>query len=60
MDIRRRDPIPDEEVLDIFKKNHAKEVKEAKSEAEATELWKARKSAYAVLARIKTHLSSKT
>ena len=42
-------------VLDIFRKNHAREVKEAKSETEATELWKARKSAYAVLARIKTH-----
>jgi glycolate oxidase len=42
-------------ILDIFRKNHAQEVKEAKSEAEVTELWKARKSAYAVLARIKTH-----
>lgn len=42
-------------VLDIFRKNHAREVKEAQSETEVTELWKARKSAYAVLARIKTH-----
>jgi len=42
-------------ILEIFRKNHAQEVKEAKSEAEVTELWKARKSAYAVLARIKTH-----
>jgi len=42
-------------ILNIFRKNHAQEVKEAKSEAEVTELWKARKSAYAVLARIKTH-----
>jgi len=42
-------------ILDVFRKNHAQEVKEAKSEAEVTELWKARKSAYAVLARIKTH-----
>ena len=42
-------------ILDTFRKNHAQEVKEAKSEAEVTELWKARKSAYAVLARIKTH-----
>ena len=42
-------------VLEIFKKNHAKEMKEAESESEAAELWKARKSAYAVLARIKTH-----
>jgi glycolate oxidase len=42
-------------ILDIFRKSQAKEVKEAKSEAEVTELWKARKSAYAVLARIMTH-----
>jgi glycolate oxidase len=42
-------------VLEIFKRNHAREVKEAGSEIEAAELWKARKSAYAVLARIKTH-----
>jgi len=42
-------------ILDTFRKNHAQEIKEAKSEAEVTELWKARKSAYAVLARIKTH-----
>jgi glycolate oxidase len=42
-------------VLEIFRKNHAREVKEAESEAEVAELWKARKSAYAVLARIKTH-----
>jgi glycolate oxidase len=42
-------------ILEIFRKSHAREVKEAKSETEVTELWKARKSAYAVLARIKTH-----
>ena len=42
-------------VLEIFKRNHAREIKEAESESEAAELWKARKSAYAVLARIKTH-----
>jgi glycolate oxidase len=42
-------------VLDIFKRNNAGHVKEAKSESEVAELWKARKSAYAVLARIKTH-----
>jgi glycolate oxidase len=41
--------------LEIFKKNHAREVKEAGSGSEAADLWKARKSAYAVLARIKTH-----
>lgn len=42
-------------ILEIFKKNHAGEVKEARSAIEAAGLWKARKSAYAVLARIKTH-----
>ena len=43
------------EILAIFRRNRAKEVKEAKDAEEAAELWKARKSAYAVLARIKTH-----
>ncbi|RJR28883.1 MAG: FAD-binding protein [Desulfobacteraceae bacterium] len=42
-------------VLEIFRKNRAREVKEASTGEEAAELWKARKSAYAVLARIKTH-----
>ena len=42
-------------VLEIFRKNHATQAKEAGSEAESADLWKARKSAYAVLARIKTH-----
>jgi glycolate oxidase len=42
-------------ILEIFRKNGAKQVKEAKTSEEAAELWKARKSAYAVLARIKTH-----
>ena len=42
-------------VMEVFSKNNPREVKEAKSEQEAVELWKARKSAYAVLARIKTH-----
>ena len=42
-------------VIDVFHKNNAKEVKEAKSADEAAELWKARKSAYGVLARIKTN-----
>jgi glycolate oxidase len=41
--------------IEIFKKNNAHEVKKAETEEEAAELWKARKSAYAVLARIKTH-----
>ena len=42
-------------ILQIFKKNNPREVKEAGSKEEAVELWKARKSAYAVLARIMTH-----
>jgi glycolate oxidase len=42
-------------IIEVFRKNNPGEVKEAGSEAEAAELWKARKSAYAVLARIKTH-----
>ncbi len=44
-----------EKVLEVFRKNNAREVKKAGSEEEAVDLWKARKSAYAVLARIKTH-----
>lgn len=42
-------------IIDVFKKNNPQGVKEARSEGEALELWEARKSAYAVLARIKTH-----
>jgi glycolate oxidase len=42
-------------VMDVFRENKAKEIKQAASEQEAVELWEARKSAYAVLARIKTH-----
>ncbi len=42
-------------VIDVFHKNNAKEVKKAKSANEAAELWQARKSAYGVLARIKTN-----
>jgi glycolate oxidase len=44
-----------QKVIDVFNRNNPKEVKQATSEDEAAELWKARKSAYAVLARIKTH-----
>jgi glycolate oxidase len=44
-----------QKIVAVFKKNNPTEVKRAKSEQEALELWKARKSAYAVLARIKTH-----
>jgi len=42
-------------VIDVFHKNNAKTVKQAKSADEAAELWQARKSAYGVLARIKTN-----
>lgn len=42
-------------VTEVFAGNNALEVKQAKSDEEAVNLWKARKSAYAVLARIKTH-----
>ena len=42
-------------VLEVFEKNSPQEVKQAKDAAEAADLWKARKSAYAVLARIQTH-----
>ena len=44
-----------EKIVEVFKKNHPKAIKKARSEGEADELWEARKSAYAVLARIKTH-----
>lgn len=44
-----------QKVIEVFQRNNAKEVKQATSEEDAVELWKARKSAYAVLARIKTH-----
>lgn len=44
-----------QKILRVFRDNRAKEVKEAKTDEEAALLWKARKSAYAVLARIKTH-----
>jgi len=42
-------------VTDVFQRNRPKQVTLAGSEQEAADLWKARKSAYAVLARIKTH-----
>jgi glycolate oxidase len=44
-----------QKVVDVFVENKAREIKQAKTEAEAVELWAARKSAYGVLARIKTH-----
>jgi glycolate oxidase len=42
-------------VIKVFKKNNADDIKQAKAKKEAEKLWTARKSAYAVLARIKTH-----
>jgi glycolate oxidase len=42
-------------IIDNFKKNNPKEVMRASSDQEAEELWEARKSAYGVLSRIKTH-----
>jgi glycolate oxidase len=42
-------------VIAVFNANNPLEVKQAKSKEEAMDLWKARKSAYAVLARIQTH-----
>lgn len=42
-------------VIGVFEKNNPREIKQAKTRQEADELWQARKSAYAVLARIKTH-----
>ncbi len=42
-----------ERVVGQFKANNALEVKQAESAAQAAELWKARKSCYAVLARLR-------
>ncbi|HMD72113.1 MAG TPA: FAD-linked oxidase C-terminal domain-containing protein [Bryobacteraceae bacterium] len=42
-------------VVDVFRRNNPGMVKLAASQEEAAGLWKARKSAYAVLARIKSH-----
>jgi glycolate oxidase len=44
-----------QKVVDVFAENCATEIKRAKTEEEAVELWAARKSAYGVLARIRTH-----
>lgn len=43
-----------EKTIQIFQANHPREVKQAKTDAEVKNLWAARKSAYAVLSRIKT------
>jgi len=42
-------------IIGVFEKNNPREIKQAKTREEADDLWQARKSAYAVLARIKTH-----
>lgn len=44
-----------EKVVEVFNANNPSQVKQAKTREEALDLWKARKSAYAVLARIQTH-----
>ena len=44
-----------EKVIKNFEENNAREIKQAKTDKEVEDLWAARKSAYAVLARIKTH-----
>ncbi len=44
-----------QKIIEVFKKNNPREIKQAKTEEEVQDLWAARKSAYAVLARIKTH-----
>jgi glycolate oxidase len=46
-----------QKIIDVFNRNNPREVKRAKTEEEAVELWAARKSAYAVLARIQTNFS---
>lgn len=45
-----------DKIIDIFRKNHANDVKKAESQQEAEALWIARKSAYGVLARINYNL----
>jgi glycolate oxidase len=42
-------------ILQVFKENQAQEIQQADSAEAAARLWEARKSAYGVLARIKTH-----
>jgi glycolate oxidase len=42
-------------IIGVFEKNNPREIKQAKTREEADGLWQARKSAYAVLARIETH-----
>ena len=42
-------------ILQVFQENQAQDIQQADSAEAATRLWEARKSAYGVLARIKTH-----
>jgi glycolate oxidase len=44
-------------IVDVFKANNPMEVIKAESESQAAELWKARKTAYAVLARIESNFA---
>jgi len=44
-----------EKVIEVFRRNNASEVRQAKTEKDVEDLWAARKSAYAVLARIETN-----
>jgi glycolate oxidase len=44
-----------EKVMEVFRANNPSNIRQAKTREEAQDLWKARKSAYAVLARIQTH-----
>jgi glycolate oxidase len=46
-----------QKVMNVFNENNSKAVKQARTEEEVIELWAARKSAYAVLARIQTHFA---
>jgi len=42
-------------VIDVFRRNNAREVRQAKTAKDVEDLWAARKSAYAVLARIESN-----
>jgi glycolate oxidase len=46
-----------QKAMNVFNENNSKAVKQARTEEEVIELWAARKSAYAVLARIQTHFA---
>lgn len=45
-----------QKIIEVFNKNHADQIKLAQTQEEAAGLWAARKSAYAVLARLKPSL----